>query len=279
MKSSIIYLIVILTVVIVGCGPSTRSYWEPTVWHVQENKSNVPEIGTLQDNQFNYNVIVTDFGKVVRGYDIIDGTPYVTQKPKKLIAVVVRCQNTSNGTLLLDSDPIQLIDASQTLAKKLTHQEVIFRLYGGRMRQSSQLRRLRELKRPMPEMSTFLGAVLAGYVEALRADERAMIINEIYQKEYAGYDILHQRFEPSSLPSGVSTNWVQYYQYSPGPIRIVLQGQNVSDGLLFALPPPKPPPAKPAPVEVEKHEFSPGIFIAFVGIIVGAVIIGSSLID
>ena len=52
MKSFIISLMVILTAVVVGCAPVTRSSWEPTAWHVQENKSSVPEIGRLQNGQF-----------------------------------------------------------------------------------------------------------------------------------------------------------------------------------------------------------------------------------
>ena len=195
---------VILTAVVVGCAPVTRSNWEPTAWHVQENKSSVPEIGTLQDEQFNYDIVVTDLRKVVKTEYVNQVSPDVTKHPKTLIAVAVRCRNKSNGTLILDADPIQMIDASQTLAKKLIQEEVVFKLYGGRMRKASQLERLEELKKPVPPTSTFFGAVLAGYVEALKADASALIINEMYQKEYAAYDIFHQSFEPSSLPGGVS---------------------------------------------------------------------------
>ncbi len=280
MKSFIISLMVILTAVVVGCAPVTRSNWEPTAWHVQENKSSVPEIGTLQDEQFNYDIVVTDLRKVVKTEYVNQVSPDVTKHPKTLIAVAVRCRNKSNGTLILDADPIQMIDASQTLAKKLIQEEVVFKLYGGRMRKASQLERLEELKKPVPPTSTFFGAVLAGYVEALKADASALIINEMYQKEYAAYDIFYQSFEPSSLPSGVSSDWVQYYHYTPGPIQIILQGQNVSDGLTFALPPtPKLTSKQIASAEENKREDSPGIFIAFVAIIVGGVIIGRSLID
>ena len=151
--------------------------------------------------------------------------------------MAVRCRNKSNGTLVLDADPIQMIDASQTLAKKLTREEVIFKLYGGRMRESSQRELLQELKKPIRTSSTFFGAILAGYIAAQKADTRAFIIDEMYQKEYTTYDIFHQSFEPSSLPSGVSANWVQYYHYTPGPIKIILQGQDISEGLTLASPP------------------------------------------
>ncbi len=270
---------VILTAAVVGCAPTTRSSWEPTAWHVQGSANNVPGIGKLQDVQFDYYIIVTDLRKVVRSYDALQGL-VATKHPKALIAVAVRCGNKSNGTLILDANPIQMIDASQTLAKKLIQEEVVFKLYGGRMREASQLAQLEELNQPVRTSSTFFGAILAGYIAAQRADAKAFIINEMYQKEYAAYDIFHQGFEPSSLPSGVSTDWVQYYHYTPGPIKIILQGQNVSDGLTFALPPAKKPtPEQMATTEGKKTEDAPIIFIAFVAIMVGVVIIGTTLID
>ena len=55
-----------------------------------------------------------------------------------MIAIAVRCRNKSNGTL--DADPIQMIDASKTLAKKLIREEVMFKLYGGRMRRGIPIR-------------------------------------------------------------------------------------------------------------------------------------------
>ena len=119
MKSFIVYLIVMLTAVVVGCAPVTRSNWEPTAWHVQKNKSSVPEIGTLQDEQFDYDIIVTDFRKVVKTDYALQESPGVTKHPKTLIAVAVRCQNKSNGTLILNADPIQMIDPFRTLAKKI----------------------------------------------------------------------------------------------------------------------------------------------------------------
>lgn len=227
---------VILTVVVVGCAPTTRSSWEPNAWHVQGPGNDVPEVGTLQDAQFDYYIIVTDLRKVVRSYDALQGL-VATKHHKALIAVAVRCRNKSNGTLILDADPIQMIDASQTLAKKLTREEVIFKFYGGRMHEASQLGMLVELKKPIRTSPTFFGDVLAAYIAAQRADARAFIINEMYQKEYAAYDIFHQSFEPNSLPSGIASDWVQYYHYTSGPIKIILQGQKAGEGLTFASPP------------------------------------------
>ncbi len=236
MKPYIISLTMVMAAIVVGCAPTTRSSWEPTAWQVQGLGNDVPEVGTLKDGQFDYDIIVTDLRKVVKVYDPVLELPEVTKHPKTLIAVVVRCQNKSNGTLILDADPVQMINASQTLGKKLTREEVIFKLYGGRMREASQLGMLEELKKPIRTSSTFFGDILAANIAAQRADTRAFILDEMYQKEYTAYDIFHHSFEASSLPSGVSTDWVQYYHYSPGPIRIILQGQNVNDGLTFASP-------------------------------------------
>ena len=90
---------VILTAVVVGCAPVTRSNWEPTAWHVQENKSSVPEIGRLQNGQFEYDIVVTDLRKVIKIYDPVLQLPEVTKHPKTMIAIAVRCRNRSNGTL------------------------------------------------------------------------------------------------------------------------------------------------------------------------------------
>ena len=274
MKSIIISLTVILVATVVGCAPTTRSSWEPTARHVQGSANNVPGIGKLQDVQFDYYIIVTDLRKVVRSYDALQGL-VATKHPKALIAVAVRCGNKSNGTLILDANPIQMIDSSRTLVKKMTREKIIFKLYGGRMREASQLGMLEELKKPIRTSPTFFGDVLAAYIAAQRADAKAFIINEMYQKEYAAYDIFHQSFEPSSLPSGVSTDWVQYYHYTPGPIKIILQGQNVSDGLTFASPPdeidrqlndlltsPEPTPEQTAAAKEKKQKSTTGMVIA-----------------
>ena len=290
MKLFIVFLMITLTLVVVGCASTTRSGWEPTAWHVQEQNRNVPEIGTLQDEQFNYDVIVTDLRKVVETYtyDPIQGSTFVTRHqrhPKTLIAVAVRCRNKSNGTLVLDTDPIQMIDASQTLTKKLTREEVIFKLYGGRMREASQLGMLEELNKPIRTSPTFFGAVLAGYIAAQRADARAFIIDEMYQKEYTAYDIFHHSFEPSSLPSGIASDWVQYYHYTFGPIKIILQGQKAGEGLTFTSPPneidrqlndlltsSEPTPEQTAAAKEKKRKSTMGMVISL-SVIAGIVVL------
>lgn len=231
-----------------------------------KNKSSVPEIGRLQNGQFVFDIVVTDLRKVIKVYDPVLQLSEVSKRPKTMIAIAVRCRNKSNGTLNLSADPIQMIDASHTLARKLTREEVIFKLYGGRMRETSQLGMLDELNKPIRTSPTFFGAVLAGYVAAQRADAKAFIINEMYQKEYTAYDIFHKSFEPSSLPSGVSTDWVQYYHYTPGPVHIILQGQNVSDGLIFASP-------INEVIEDKKRDSTSGMFIVL-SAVAGVVIFG-----
>lgn len=259
MKLFIVFLMITLTLVVVGCASTTRSSWEPTVWHVQEQNKNVPEIGMLQDEQFKYDILVTDLRKVVKKYDPVLEIPEVTKHRKTLIAIAIRCQNKTNGTLNINVDPIQMIDTSLTLSKKLTLNEVIFNLYGGRLHESSQLSMLKELNKPIPTSQTFFGVVLGGLIAAQRTDASKLILNEMYQKEYAVYDIFHQSFEPSSLPSGVSTDWVHYYHYTSGPIKIILRGQNVRDGLTFALPPISTIEKKQDNI---KHYAKAGIFIA-----------------
>ena len=233
MSRNIVIFVTIL-LCIQGCA-TTKTHWEPSLWQFkgmsqQHNKN----VGTLQDENFIYEIIVTDFGKVSTTVYPGAGTPpEIIKAPKTLLMVAIRCRNKSNDTAVLNVDPIQIIDASKTLAKKLTPDEVLYKLYGGRIKDEYQRERLKELKIPIQTDGTLFDELLGVIVEAERVQERAFIIDAIFEKERALYDFFHKSFEPVSLPSGVATAWIQYYHYTHGDIHILLQGQNVSDGLIF----------------------------------------------
>ena len=278
----------ILTIVVSGCTSVMHSRWELTAWNTHGQENNVTEFGTIGDTIFEYDIIVTDLSKVVRSH--APQGVVTTKHPKALIAVAIRCRNKSNGTKILDADVIQMIDVSKTLAKKLTREQVIFKLYGGRMHETSQLGMIEELNKPIRTSPTLFGSILAAYTAAKRTDVRNSIINEMYQKEYSAYDIFHQSFVPSSLPSGISTVWVQYYHYTPSPIKIILQGQNVNEGLTFSTPPDEVDrhlndlltipnlTHENSAVSKKKRQSNTEMAIAF-GAVAGVVIFGSLLIS
>ena len=194
--------------------------------------SEQPEIGTLETEALTFDVIVTEFREVVYN----PNTQYEQEYPT-FIAVSVTCRNQSSETLKLQASPIQIIGPAQMLIKELPLEHVMYKLYGGRMREAVQLGRLVELSEPVPVGSTVSGAILSGIVEGIRASERASIVNEMYQKEVSQYQLYYHSFASASLPRGVATSWTQYYPYTPGPIQIILQGQKVESGIAFVLPP------------------------------------------
>ena len=205
------------------------------MWHVENPIDDHPEVGTLETEQMLFNVIVTEFREVVYN----PNTQFEQENPT-FIAVSVTCRNQSSETLEVQTDPIQMIDPAQMLVKELPLEHVMYKLYGGRMREAAQLGRLAELSEPVPVSSTIPDAILSGIVAGIRASERASIVNEMYQKEASQYQLYYHSFAPSSLPRGIATSWTQYYPYTPGPIRIILQGQKVESGITFILPPTLP---------------------------------------
>ena len=257
-KISLLSLFVFLTI---GCATST-SKWQNILWHAQNSTNESPEIGTLETEELEFNVIVTEFREVVYN-------PFTQfeQEDPTFIAVSVTCRNQTGETLVLGLNPIQVIGPSQTLARELPLEHVMYKLYGGRLREATQLERLAELSEPVPVGSTFPGAVLSGIVAGLRAAESASIVGEMYQKEASQYQLYYHSFDSASLPGGVATSWTQYYPYTVGPIQVMLQGQKVEEGVIFALPPP-PPRLPPSPPQ------STSLTDKVIGIIVGSCILG-----
>ena len=217
----------------VGCA--TAPQWRQSLWHAENPTYESPEIGALMEESLESNAIVTEFRKVVSNpkTDLEDEDP-------TLIAVSVSCRNRSEAALFLEDNPIQVIGPSQMLVQELPLEHVLYKLYGGKLRIVAQSGRLADLSESVPVGSSVPDAIIAGIVEGFRAVERASIVNEMYQKESAQYQLYYQSFTPVSLPPGVATSWTQYYPYSSGPLWVMLQGQNVEEGVSFARLPPPP---------------------------------------
>ena len=120
----------------------------------------------------------------------------------------------------------------------------MYKFYGGTLREAMQIERLNT---PPPShgdsiAENVLGAVVAAY----RAYEHGAIITEFHRKEALPYDLYYESFTPTSLPTGVSTQWIQYYPATTGTITVMLQGGEIEDGVTFGRPPPPPPPPSPA---------------------------------
>ena len=255
-----------------GCA-AFKPKWQNVLWHAENSANENPEIGTLETEELEFNVIVTEFREVFYN----PNTQFEREDPT-FIAVSVTCRNQTGETLMLDSNPIQVIGPSRMLAKELPLEQVMYKLYGGRLREAAQLGRLSELSRPVPVGSTVSSAILAGIVEGLRASERTSIVSEMYQKEASQYQLYYHSFESASLPGSVATSWTQYYPHTVGPIQVMLQGQKFEEGVIFALPPPSPLPPPPPPKPTSSTDKVIGIIVgSCVLSLVSLIIIASNL--
>ena len=246
-----------------GCATSKPKEWRQSLWHVENHTGENPEIGMLETEGLVFNIIVTEFREVVY-------MPYPPYEPKvtpTFIAVSVTCRNQGSETLVLETNPIQMIGPSHMLAKEFPLEHVRYKLYGGEMREGAQLGRLAELSEPVPVGSTVSSAILAGIVEGLRASERSSIVSEMYQKEASQYQLYYHSFAPASLPGGVATSWTQYYPYITGPIKVILQGYEVKDGVSFT----RVLPSQSSLARIKSHNTPVPTAVYVVGIAIGVV--------
>ena len=266
-----IWLLFFFVLLNVGCATSTPR-WRNVLWHADNSANETPEIGTLETEKLKFSVIVTEFREVS------NPNTQFEQEESTFIAISVTCRNQTDETLMLGSNLIQVIGPSQILARELPLEHVMYKLYGGRLREAAQLGRLAELGEPVPVGSTFPEAVLSGIVSGLRAAESASIVTEMYQKEASRYQLYYHSFDSASLPGGIATSWTQYYPYTIGPIQVMLQGQKVEEGVVFALPIPSPLPSKATSKPTSSTDKVIGIIVGFcVFSLVSLIIIASNL--
>ena len=73
-----------------------------------------------------------------------------------------------------------------------------------------------------------------------RASEFNAIISDFHQKEALPYDLYYKSFAPTSLPPGVSLEWIEYYPSATDTLTVLLRGDNLENGVTFGRPPPVP---------------------------------------
>lgn len=221
-------LTIILAIFITGCATPR---WNTRLWQTDEPlNTEKPEIGSLQTDIARYDFIVTEFVKIEKNPSIRAGL-----RPT-FIGIGISCNNYTNETIVLEESPIQVIDASKTLVKQLPLNHVMYNLYGGKLRDRELETKLAELRQPAPGSSSVFLSALSG---AMRGMIEMNILSELHSKEIAFHELYYQSFTPTSLPSGVSAVWTEYYSYTSQPVTVMLQGQHVNDGILFSQPRPK----------------------------------------
>jgi hypothetical protein len=235
--------IVILMFLGTGCATRTQQ-WQTQLWQTQNNSTEQPEIGRLETENLTFDILCTGVHKI-----------------ESFVGISVSCRNHSDNTVVLEFNPIQVVDASQMLAKPLSQSHVMFKLHGGKWQEKVHQERLVELSQPVATGSTFdpiLEAFRGAVDEALRGTEKSIISNELNRKQALRYDLYYQNFTRTSLPPGIATTWTEYYPYPADTITVMLQGQQVEDGVSFV------PPMLPQP----KYLISPRVAKILVGSIV-----------
>lgn len=248
----------------VGCATPYVRQWESQLWRVpNETAGATPEFGQFKAEDLDFGIICTEFWQV--------GNPN-----NRIIGIGVSCRNDAREPMSLTLNPIQVVDASKVLVKPLSLNHVMYKFYGGGLREDAQIERLAESSKPLVAFgSSLLENVLFGVINLYRAYEHGGIVTEFHRKEALPYDLYYKRFTPTTLPTDVSTVWVTYYPTTTDTVTVMLHGGNVEDGVTFRKPP--PPPEQPN-VNSEEREADlsgwwilPVTFVAFIiTVVIGA---------
>lgn len=225
-----IIVLIMTALITAGCATPYVRQWESHLWQVPNETANeTPEFGKLAVEDLNFGIICTEFRQV-------------GNLNNRIIGIGVSCRNEASEPISLPLNPIQVVDASKVLIKPLSLNHVMYKFYGGGLREDAQIERLAESSKPLVASgSSIMENVLVGVINVYRAYERGAIVTEFHRKEALPYDLYYKRFSPTLLPADVSTVWVTYYPIATDTITVMLQGGNIEDGVIFEKPPPPPP--------------------------------------
>ena len=222
-------LILLLTPLMTsGCSTPYVRQWQSQLWTLPNEADNeMQELGKLETDDLTFGLICTEFRKV--------GNP-----SNAIIGIGASCRNETEDTYRLRLNPIQVIDASNSIVKPLPLDHVMYKFYGGKLRKAAQIDRLNE---PLQSYGDSLaGDILTAVVSAYRTYEHGAIITEFHRKEALPYNLYYESFDPTSLPAGVSTQWTEYYPATTDTITVMLLDESIRDGVTFGRPPPPPMP-------------------------------------
>lgn len=256
--AQITLLILLLTpLVTIGCSTPYARQWQSQLWTLpNEPDAEMKELGKLETGDLTFGLICTEFRQV--------GNP-----GNAIIGIGVSCRNDAGHTYELGLNPIQVINASNSIVKPLPLDHVMYKFYGGTLREALQIDRLTT---PLQSYGDSLAEnILSAVVNAYRSYEHGAIITEFHRKEALPYDLYYESFTPTSLPAGVSTQWIQYYPVTTDTISVMLQGEAIEDGVTFGCPPPP---------KLKSNEINEtGILFALVMMVAFAVVVYVSVSD
>jgi hypothetical protein len=232
-------LLALLLIALITTGCSTRQ-WQSRLWTLpNEPESERQELGQLERSGLTFGLICTEFREI--------GNP-----SNAVIGIGASCRNDAGDTYEVVSNPIQVIDASNSIMKPLSLDHVMYKFYGGALRDAAQLERLNLLSETaLPYGDSLAENILAAVVDVYRASESNAIITEFHLKEALPYDLYYTSFTPTSLPPGVSLEWIGYYPSTTDTLTVMLIGENLENGVTFGRPPPVPILKEPADTNTE----------------------------
>lgn len=104
---------------LMGTGCASRQ-WQAQLWQNQEGTAETPKISRLEAESLDFNILVTRFRKV--------------SSSQSFIGVSISGRNQTSGAITLEYNPIQIVYATQMLVKGLPLDQVMYKLYGGKLR-------------------------------------------------------------------------------------------------------------------------------------------------
>ena len=223
-----ISLLTFLLIPLATAGCSTRQ-WHSRLWTLPNQTENErQEIGQLERSGLTYGLICTEFREI--------GNP-----SNAVIGIGAYCRNDTGITYEVASSPIQVVDASNSIIKPLSLDHVMYKFFGGALRDVAQISRLNRLSESSLNYGDSIAEnILAGIVDVYRASEFNAIISDFHRKEALPYDLYYKSFAPTSLPPGVSLEWIEYYPSATDTLIVLLRGDNLENGVTFGRPPPVP---------------------------------------
>ena len=228
MGRTALLLILLIPLISIGCSTPYVRQWQSNLWTLpNESDAAMHQLGALETRDLTFGLICTEFRQI-------------GNLSNRIIGIGVSCRNDTEHTYELGLNPIQVINASNSIVKPLPLDHVMYKFYGGPLREALQIDRLTT---PLQSYGDSLAeSILTAVVNAYRSYEHGAIITEFHRKEALPYNLYYESFSPTSLPSGVSTQWIQYYPATTDTITVMLLGADIEDGIMFGRPPPPPEP-------------------------------------
>ena len=174
-----ILILLLASLITTGCATPYARQWQSQLWtRPNESDTKLQELGKLETEGLTFGVInvKTPHSKAPEG-----------RPSNAVIGIGVSCRNQTEGAFSLDLNPIQVINASNLIIKPLPLDHVMYKFYGGTLREIAQINRL---SRPLGDYGNSLAEnILTAVVNVYRSYENRAIITEFHRKEALPYDL------------------------------------------------------------------------------------------